>query len=463
MIRNILLLLTLCSLSAAAQQSAQYCYEKDLLPASCFAKNRKSLFERLPDSSIAVLFAAPVRNRSNDVNYSYHQDPDFYYLTGFTDPDAVLILIKDSAHGIYRERLLIHPRDPKQELWTGRMAAPEEVQQLSGILEVIPTDDSTGFDPLHAFHFKVLTKHLPQGVVNERHNEHDLFDLLKSYQQHVTDAGLLSDDFLLGKSLARLRMIKSPEELVLLQKAIDITVDGHLDMMRNVRPGMFEYQLEAAGEFTFHRGGAEEVGYGSICGAAENSVILHYEKNRRQINGGELILLDMGAEYHGYTADVTRTLPVNGTYTGEQRLIYDLVLAAQEAGIAACKTGNRFRQPHEAAFEVIAAGLRKLDIAATDEQTKKYFPHGTSHYLGLDVHDAGDFEPLREGQVITVEPGIYIPYGSPCDPKWWNIGIRIEDDILITASDPVILSGKLPRTALEIEKVIKTAFSTPGK
>jgi Xaa-Pro aminopeptidase len=299
--------------------------------------------------------------------------------------------------------------------------------------------------------------------VNDRQDEYDLFELVKTYQQRVSDAGLLTDDYLLGKIMARLREIKSPEELELLQRAIDISTSAHVAMMKNVQPGQFEYEVEAVGEFEFHRQGAEEIGYPSICGSAENSVILHYEKNRRRLTDGELLLLDMGAEYHGYTADITRTLPVSGSFSPEQRAVYDLVLKAQEAGIAACLPGKRFREPHEAAFAVIEEGLIKLGITKSADETKKYFPHGTSHYLGLDVHDAGDFEPLKAGEVITVEPGIYIPAGSPCDPKWWNIGIRIEDDVLITGSEPINLSGKLPRTVPEIEKTMKEVFLNPSK
>jgi Xaa-Pro aminopeptidase len=217
--------------------------------------------------------------------------------------------------------------------------------------------------------------------------------------------------------------------------------------------------VEAKGEYTFHYHGAEDIGYPSICGSAENGCVLHYEKNRRPLSPGDLILLDMGAEYHGYTADITRTLPVSGGFTAEQRAVYDIVLRAQEAGIRACKTGNAFREPHNAAYREVAAGLLELGLITTEKQAKQYFPHSTSHYLGLDVHDPGSYGVLEANQVITVEPGIYIPPGSPCDKKWWNIGIRIEDDILITPDGPENLSGKLPRDPEVIEKLITNARS----
>jgi Xaa-Pro aminopeptidase len=444
--------------SLAQQHSAPYRYDTDPLPDSFFVRNRKALLDRIPDSSVAVFFSAPVRNRSNDVDYDYHQDPDFYYLTGFDAPDALLFLFKPAIKGIdgqpVTERLAIHARDASSERWTGRMATPEEVAVSSGIHEVVLTSETGIFKDAFQVGCRVLTKRLPQGVVNDRQDEADLFDLLQEFKEKSTESGAKTDDYILGKKMALLREIKSEEELVLLRKAVQISVDGHLEMMRTVSPGMHEYSAEATGEFVFHNLGAEAVGYPSICGSEANSVVLHYDKNRRKLQDGELLLLDMGAEYHGYTADITRTIPVSGRFNPQQRAVYELVLAAQQAGIEACKVGNRFRQPHEAAFEVIEKGLLKLGITRSEKETKDYFPHGTSHYLGLDVHDAGSFEPLKAFQVITVEPGIYIPAGSPCDPKWWNIGIRIEDDVLITPDGPDVLSDRLPKTPEGIESVM---------
>ena len=224
-------------------------------------------------------------------------------------------------------------------------------------------------------------------------------------------------------------------------------------MMKDAEPGMTEYQVQALGEYEFKKYGAESLGYSSICGSHENSVILHYTSNRRTMNDSDLILLDMGAEYHGYTADVTRTIPIGNKFTTQQRIIYELVLKAQNAGIKACMVGNPFNAAHKAAVEVISEGLVKLGIIKETSSYKKYFMHGTSHYLGLDVHDAGTNGPLKSGVVITVEPGIYIEENSDCDPKWWNIGVRIEDDILITDKGPENLSESAPRSVEEIEKL----------
>ncbi|HET8963670.1 MAG TPA: M24B family metallopeptidase, partial [Chitinophagales bacterium] len=255
--------------------------------------------------------------------------------------------------------------------------------------------------------------------------------------------------------MATLREIKQPEELVLMRKAIDISCAAHLELMKALQPQMHEYEAQAVIEYMFKKEGAEYVGYPSIVGGAENSCILHYETNRRKLEGKDLLVIDAGAEYHGYTADITRTLPVNGSFSKEEKIIYDIVLQAQEQGIRACKAGNDFRAAHNTASQIIQNKLLELKIIKRKEDYTTYFFHGTSHYLGLDVHDAGNYGKLVPGNIITVEPGIYIPAGSPCDRKWWNIGIRIEDDILITETEPENLSGKLPRSTEAIEAIMK--------
>jgi len=218
---------------------------------------------------------------------------------------------------------------------------------------------------------------------------------------------------------------------------------------------MKEYEAQAWIEFHARKNGSEYMGYPSICGGGDNACVLHYTHNRKILQEGELILVDMGAEYHGYTADITRTVPVSGTYSVPQRQLYELVWNAQQAGIKACTKGASFRAAHEEARKVIGEGLVALGIISKKSELDRYFMHGTSHYLGLDVHDAGTYGPLKPGVVMTVEPGIYIPEGSPCDPKWWKTGVRIEDDILVTDGEPVILSKALPSRWEDIEKVMK--------
>ena len=264
-----------------------------------------------------------------------------------------------------------------------------------------------------------------------------------------------ADQTTLESILVDLREVKTEEELEFLQRAIDITTAAHREAFRSIEPGLHEYEIEAVIEYVFHRGGAEHQGFPSIVGSGENSVILHYESNRRRMEDGDVVVMDIGAEYRGYSADVTRTAPVSGHFSREQRLIYDAVLEAQEAAIAAAVAGASFRAPNVAAAAVLADRLTELGIISAPGEISRFMPHGVSHYLGLDVHDAGTYGPLRPGNVITVEPGIYVSPMEGVDEKWWNIGVRIEDDVLITEAGPVVLSSSAPRTADEIERMME--------
>jgi Xaa-Pro aminopeptidase len=251
-----------------------------------------------------------------------------------------------------------------------------------------------------------------------------------------------------------MREIKTPEELQLLRKAIAISAIGQQEVMKAMQTGMSETEIQGLHEFVYKKYGSEYEGYPSIVGAGNNACVLHYIENDKPQVGNSMVLMDVGAEYHGYTADVTRTIPATGTFTPEQKQLYQLVLEAQEAGFAQCQVGKPFAAPHQAAQRVIAQGLKKLGIIKKEEDATLYFPHGTSHYLGLDVHDPGTYGPFQANTVITVEPGIYIPEESPCNKKWWGIGIRIEDDILITETGWENLSIAAPRTVAEIEALM---------
>ena len=263
-----------------------------------------------------------------------------------------------------------------------------------------------------------------------------------------------ADATLLESVLTELREVKTDEEMRFLQAAIDITASAHREAFRSIEPGLREYEIEAVIEYVFHRGGAEHAGFPSIVGSGENSVILHYESNRREMEDGDLVVMDIGAEYRGYSADVTRTVPVSGRFSDPQRLIYEGVLEAQEAAIAAARVGAGFQDLNAAASAVLADRLVELGIIADPAELRSFFPHGVSHYLGLDVHDAGTYGPLRPGNVITIEPGLYIPPTEGVDEQWWNIGVRIEDDILITEEGPVVLSGAAPKSIEAIEAMM---------
>ncbi|HRJ35031.1 MAG TPA: aminopeptidase P N-terminal domain-containing protein [Flavobacteriales bacterium] len=432
-------------------------YDQDMLPASFHKQRREEVRKLMPDSSIAVFFAAPIRNRSNDVDYEYHQDPNFYYLSGFNESNAVLVITKTPVRFgsvITNEIIFVQDKDPGSEVWTGRRLGAD---QAKNVLEIDVAFQSSAFGE-YPFNFGRFSKVLivPQhgDVRDDKNDRGDLFSMIKMFNDQVDPLKGKVNRYKLPEIMATLRQIKTAEEIILLRKAIDITCQAQMELMKTLRPGMKEYQTEAIVEFVFATSGAESEGFPSIQGGGSNGCILHYNTNRKTLTSKDLLVSDIGAEYHGYTADVTRTLPVNGRFNKEQAIIYDIVLRAQDAGIAKCKIGNKFWDPHEAATEVITKGLLELGIIKKAGEVKKYFLHGTSHYLGLDVHDPGLYGTLQANMVITVEPGIYIPEGSDCDPKWWNIGIRIEDDILITSKGPENLSACVPRTMAEIERIM---------
>jgi Xaa-Pro aminopeptidase len=251
-----------------------------------------------------------------------------------------------------------------------------------------------------------------------------------------------------------LRQTKDKEEIELLRKAVKISAFAQVEVMKAIHNEMTEREVQGIHEYIYKKYGAAHQGYNSIVGSGGNSCVLHYVTNDNNNIKNQLILMDVGAEYRGYTADVTRTIPVNGKFSNEQKEIYNLVYQAQEEGIRMSKIGNSFTDINKASYKIISEGLLSLGIINNSRDTSKYFPHGVSHHIGLDVHDPGD-RVLSENMVITVEPGIYIPSGSDCDPKWWNIGVRIEDDILITKNGPINLSSDAPRKIEVIEELMK--------
>lgn len=403
-----------------------------------------------------MLFAAPVRNRSNDVDHEYHQDPDLYYLTGLREPNAVLFVFKEPqpVNGReVKELLVVRVRDPKREVWDGERLGSEGAMVRLGLEMAITGEDllqvTMAMDERHT-RFMALPKDPP---ANDPRDPADLQDLMATVADRTAKAEHGPPERL-RNWLAAMREVKLPEEIALLRRAIDITCEAQVALMKALFPGMTEFQSEAVVQFVFTARGAEHEGYPSILGSGRHSCVLHYVTNRRIMANGDLLVSDVGAEYHGYTADVTRTLPVNGRFSTEQKAIYELVLKAQDAGIAAVKPGAPFRGAHEAATEVITQGLIRLGLIQKADEVKRYFMHGTSHYLGLDVHDPGTYGPLKVNTVLTVEPGIYIPQGSPCDPKWWDIGVRIEDDVLVTADGCEVLSDCVPRSIAEVEALM---------
>lgn len=442
----------------------------DFLSSDFHKGRREALRKQLPDNSVAVFFANPVRNRANDVDFIYHQDPDLYYLTGYREPHALLLVFKDQQTdtngNTYNEIFFIQQKNAFQEMWTGRRLGEEGVKNKLAILNAYNGSEFEKFDVDFGKFDKVLFYDFQNDVRDNPGDPADLFSLISQFK---TKAGYQTSAKTLGAEpqknnldvrslngiMGSLRGIKTPEEIDLLRKAVFISTVGQVEVMKAMKPGLSETEIQGIHEFVFKKYGSEYEGYPSIVGAGNNGCILHYIENEKpKIESKEMVLMDLGAEYHGYTADVTRTIPVDGKFSAEEKAIYDLVYKAQEEAIQMAKPGATFGQLGTVARNIINKGLVELGIISDVNDRHLYFPHGLSHHIGLDVHDKGSYSQLEENMVITVEPGIYIPDGSNCDKKWWGIAVRIEDDILITKDGYELLSAFAPRTSEEIEKLM---------
>jgi Xaa-Pro aminopeptidase len=459
MLRKLLVLTLFIPLFIQAQQTTEY--PNDYLSPAFHAGRREAFRQMMPKNSVAMFFASQVRVRNNDVDYVYAQSKNFYYLTGLDEANSLLLIFKEPVTILDKtgtEFIFVQPRNPAQETWTGKLLGVDGVKERLKFENVF-TNDKFGYNTIDISKIDtVLTLFRNEQVLSKYYNPRNIDAL--SRMASIADSLINTNAKPVGTRttttiMQKLRGIKQPEEIVIMEKVAAMSAEGHREVMKGTKPGMTEYQAQAIMEYFFKKNGSEFVGYPSINGSGENSCILHYETNQRLMKSGDLLLSDCAAEYHGYSADVTRTIPVNGKFTPEQKLIYELVLEAQDSAFLECKPGNSFRAPHNAANRVIANGLKKLGIITKDSEVRTYFNHGTSHHLGLDVHDMGSSGPLEPGAVFTVEPGIYIPPGSKCDQKWWSIGVRIEDDVLITPTGYKNLSAAAPRTVAEIEKMAK--------
>jgi Xaa-Pro aminopeptidase len=433
-----------------------------MIKQSEFAKRRKQLMRMAADDAILILPAAPERIRSKDTAYPYRQDSDFWYLTGFVEPEAVLVLVPGRKHG---ECLLFcRERDAAKEAWDGpRVGQDGAISQL-GMDDAYPISD--------------LDDILP-GLLEGRtrvyyHFGRDTdFDLkligwLNRVRAQVRQGAEPPHEFLeLGHLLHEFRLFKSKDEIKLMQRAADIGAQAQLAAMRATRAGAHEYEVEAALQFEYRRNGAV-ASYEPIVGAGGNACVLHYRANDGVMRDGDLLLVDAGAEFQYYASDITRTWPVNGRYSKEQRALYEVVLAAQDAALAQARPGKAWIAGHEAAVAVLTDGLLSLGLLKgtlkhnlASEAYKKFYMHKTGHWIGLDVHDvgeyklAGDFRELEPGMVFTIEPGLYIAPGTKGVPaKYQGIGIRIEDDVLITKDGHQVLTGGVPKKVDEVEAVL---------
>jgi len=436
---------------------------KDYLTSEFHTGRREALREIMPPNSVMAVFAFPTRTYSNDVEYLYHQNPDLYYFTGYKEPHSLLLVFKeeqvDSSGNRYHEILFVQKKNAAAEQWTGKRLGVDGAKEISGIHTVFNGDDFARIAIDFSKFDKIIFDNFPIDVPDSRFNRADLFDLIAQFRKKAEiDENFSSNkkfDTRAYRSLtAQLREIKTEEELTLLRKAVEISCRGQVEVMKAVHADMSELEIQGLHEFVHKKYGAEHVGYGSIIGSGENGCTLHYEVNSKTRIGNEMLLMDVGAEYHGYTADVTRTIPADGKFSAEERAIYQLVYDAQEAAFALLKDGCKWEDIERAARKTITDGLIRLGIASNTQEANKYYPHGLGHHIGLDVHDRGSYDKLKKGMVITIEPGIYIPEGSKCDPKWWSIAVRIEDDALITQDGYELLSHFAPRKIEEIEKMI---------
>lgn len=431
-----------------------------------FARRRRALMAEMEENSIAILPAAPERTRNRDVLHPYRQDSDFWYLSGFPEPEAVMALIPGREHGEFV--LFCRERDRAMEIWDGYRAGPE------GAVEKFGADD--------AFPINDIDEILP-GLIEGRDRvyydmgrdpefDRQVMSWVNSIRARVRTGAHPPGEFLaLTHVLHDLRLYKSAAELKVMRRAGEIAAAAHVRAMRAVRPGMFEYQLEAEYLHEFMQHGARSPAYPSIVGGGANGCILHYIDNSEKLRDGDLVLVDAGCEYHSYASDITRTFPVNGRFSREQQALYEVVLAAQYAAIEAVRPGNHWNAFHEASVEVLTQGLADLGLLKGDvnelietEAYRPFYMHRTGHWLGLDVHDVGDYKVddqwrvLEPGMVLTVEPGLYVaPDDTSVDARWRGIGIRIEDDLAVTRDGHEVLTSDVPKEVADIHALMSKA------
>ncbi|BCX81079.1 Xaa-Pro aminopeptidase [Methylomarinovum caldicuralii] len=431
-----------------------------------FARRRAAYLARLGDDEVAVFAAAPDRPRSRDVDYPYRQDSDFYYLTGFPEPDAVAVFLPGRKKGQYV--LFCREYDPHKAIWEGRHAG------LKGARKQYGADQSFAIDQLDEVMPELLANRtrLHYALGRDAGFDRKLAGWLQAVKAQVRKGVRAPEEIVdPDRDLHEMRLVKGAEEIAALRRAMEISARAHVRAMQVCRPGLYEYQIEAELVHEFMRGGARSPAYPSIVAGGDNACILHYTDNDAQLRDGDLLLIDAGAEYDCYAADITRTFPVNGRFSSPQRAIYELVLEAQLAAIDKVRPGNHWNEPHEAAVKVLTKGLVKLGLLEgrpsrliKKEAYKDFYMHRTGHWLGMDVHDVGHYKvgdawcELQPGMVLTVEPGLYISRDcKQVNKRWRGIGIRIEDDVLVTEDGCEVLTAAVPKTVEAIEAVMEAA------
>jgi Xaa-Pro aminopeptidase len=429
-----------------------------------FAHRRQTFLKALPEGSIAILTSAEECLRNGDAHYPYRQNSDFYYLTGFNEPEAVAVFIPGNTSGEFI--LFNRPRDPEKEMWDGPRAGQEGACAIYGADQAFPIDRVDQQLPLLLENRSCLYYTIARNMTFNRR----VLGWISTVQKRER-AGIKAPEKFgnIEKMLHHMRLYKSPTEIAHMQKAADISTAAHCRAMELCRPGMYEYALEAEIQYLFTKEGSRAPAYTHIVGAGANSCVLHYNGAHALIQDGDFVLIDAGAEYENYAADVTRTFPANGRFTPKQRAVYEAVLATQEAVIAEVKPGVPWQHIQVTSEQVMTEQLLKIGLlegtlekCMAEKACQRFYPHRIGHWLGMDVHDVGGYRhddgrwrQLEAGMTFTVEPGIYIPAHSPhVDPAWWNMGVRIEDDILVTENGYKILSDKAPKTVEAIEALM---------
>jgi len=429
---------------------------------SVYARRRSRLAAHM-QSGVAIVPTAPERVRNRDAHYPYRFDSYFYYLTGFREPEAVLVVVAGEQT---KSLLFCRDRDPEREVWDGFRHGPAAAKEIFGFDETHAINEIDALMPDLLANQTTVFCHLGAdsawdarvlGWINEVRNR---------VRSGVAAPREVKD---VHAALDEMRVIKSAGELAIMRRAAEISASAHRRAMRAARPGRAEYEIEAELLHEFRRHGAQAPAYTPIVAAGANACVLHYVENAGVLADGDLLLIDAGCELDGYASDITRTFPVNGKFSGPQKDVYELVLAAQTAAMAEVRPGNTWDRPHEAAVKVLAQGFIDLGLlsgsveqAIETEAYKKFYMHRTGHWLGLDVHDAGDYKQdgkwraLRPGMVLTVEPGCYIRAGDGVPETFANIGVRIEDDVLVTDDGHEVLTVATPKTVAEIESVMQS-------
>ncbi|SFW31563.1 Xaa-Pro aminopeptidase [Nitrosovibrio sp. Nv17] len=435
-----------------------------MIPIDCYRERRLHLASRM-ERGVAVIPTAPERVRNRDAHYSYRFDSYFYYLTGFREPEAVLVIVAGGVAEPARHILFCRDKNPEREIWDGFRYGPQAAQETFGLDEAFPLDRLEALLPglladqpavYCSLGYEAGWDARVMGWINQ---------VRQQARGGVTAPSSIHD---VRPLLDEMRLIKSEEEIAIMRRAGEISGGAHRRAMRAVRPGMSEYEVEAELLHEFRRHGAQAPAYTSIVAGGANACVLHYVENDARLNAGDLLLVDAGCELDGYASDITRTFPVNGHFSSAQKDLYQLVLAAQAAAIEAVRPGNPWDAPHEAALRVLVQGFidaglcrGSVDAVVQSEDYKRFFMHRTGHWLGLDVHDAGDYKregqwrPLQPGMTLTVEPGCYVRPADDVPPHFWNIGIRIEDDVAVTSAGCEILTPAAPKTVGDIEELMR--------